>query len=56
MKVYNEDWSEESVPLVHHKGNQERDITSESCPACGKNVQVINGKMAKHHCLEKEKQ
>jgi hypothetical protein len=53
MKVFKEDWSEESVPLVKHKGNVERDITSELCPLCGKNVQVVNGKMAKHTCYEK---
>jgi hypothetical protein len=55
VKVYKNDWSEESVPLVHHKGNVERDITSETCCLCGKNVQVLNGKMADHKCLEKEK-
>lgn len=56
MKIYHEDYSEQSVPLVRHKGNVERDITSEDCPACGKNVQTVNGKMKKHNCIfEKEK-
>jgi hypothetical protein len=55
MKVYNEDWSEQSEPLVKHKGNAERDITADICPTCGKNVQVLNGKMVKHKCVEKEK-
>jgi hypothetical protein len=51
MKVYKEDWSEQSVPLVHHKGNQERDITSKECPVCQRSVQVIGGKMQKHDCV-----
>jgi len=55
MKVFKEDWSSESVPLVRHKGNMERDISSQKCDLCGKNVQTVNGKVAKHNCLEKEK-
>jgi hypothetical protein len=56
MRVFKgADFSEESVPLVKHKGNEERDITSERCPLCGKNVQMVAGKMAKHKCFEKEK-
>ena len=55
MRIFREDWSEESQPLVVHKGNEERDIVSKVCEFCGRSVQVIGGKMKYHRCLELEK-
>lgn len=52
MKVVRRDLAEESMPLIKHKGNEERDITAEDCPYCGRSVQVIKGKMKKHKCLD----
>lgn len=53
MKKVDEDWSQESTPLVKSPAQENMDIMSAPCSRCGKNVQHIKGKPVNHSCVTK---
>jgi hypothetical protein len=50
MKTTNEDWAEESKPLIKSPAHEEMDIIQSECGKCGKKVQHIAGVAQPHAC------
>ena len=50
MKVFKEDWSQESQPLYKSKEPKGKEVSSATCPLCKKQVVTVDGKLATHSC------
>jgi hypothetical protein len=55
MKVYKEDWSEESMPLRKSKEPEGKIVSSALCVLCNKRIRTIDGKLLDHPCVSLKK-
>ncbi|VVB50704.1 Uncharacterised protein [uncultured archaeon] len=55
MKAYQEDWSQESMPLQKSKEPKGEEISAAVCPVCSKKVRTIGGRMSAHNCVPTDK-
>jgi len=54
MKGFQEDWSQESMPLQKSKEPKGKDLMTKVCPDCNQRVIFINGQFTNHHCTSKQ--